>query len=72
MNEIRNELIHIRNLKKKIEKGENLTLYFDLLLERFEIDLKRQKEEKENELKYINENLELLKIIKSEVEENEK
>ena len=65
MDEIRNELIVIRNLKKNKDKTQNES-YYDLLLERFEIGLKRKKEDVENELKHVNENIELLEIIKTE------
>lgn len=65
MDEIRNELIVIRNLKKNKDKTQNES-YYDLLLERFEIGLKRKKEDLENELKHVNENIELLEIIKTE------
>lgn len=71
MDEIRNELIAIRNLKKNKDENQN-KLYYDLLLERFEIGLQRKKEDLENELKHVNENIELLEIIKKEVLENEK
>lgn len=71
MDEIRNELIAIRNLKKNKDNTQN-NLYYDLLLERFEIGLKRKKEELENELKRTEENIELLKMVKKEVLENER
>ena len=71
MDEIRNELICIRNLKKNKDQSQN-ELYYDLLLERFEIGLKRKKEDLENELKHVNENMELLEIIKKEILKNEK
>jgi len=70
MDEIRNELIAIRNLKKNKDESQN-NLYYDLLLERFERGLKTKKENLENELKHVNENIELLEIIKKEVLEND-
>lgn len=71
MDEIRNELIAIRNLKKNKDNTQN-NLYYYLLLERFEIGLKRKKEDLENELKRTEENIELLKTVKKEVLENER
>ncbi len=71
MDEIRNELIAIRNLKMNKDETQN-ELYYDLLLERFEIGLKRKKEDLENELKHVNDNLELLELVKNQIKEGVK
>lgn len=70
MDEIRNELLNIRNYA--LAKEEEKRAWLEILLERFEIDLKRKKEDLENELKHINENTELLELVKNQIKEGVK
>ena len=63
MNEIRNELLLLIPLVKKEDKK----IYFDMLLERFESDLKKQKEDLKYKLKEIDDNIELLEYVKKEI-----
>ena len=67
MEEIRNELINIDILNKKMKKKEDTKFYFELLLERFEIDLKRKKQDLEHELEQIKDNLILLEQVKENI-----
>jgi hypothetical protein len=70
MDEIRNELLNIRNYA--LAKEEEKRAWLEILLERFEIDLERKKEDLENELKHVNDNLELLELVKNQIEEGVK
>ena len=72
MNEIRNQLLIIRNLKKAIEKNDDIDFQFSYLLERFQIELETKRKNLEYELKEVIENLETLNYVKSEVLKNEK
>ena len=71
MDEIRNQLLLIRSLKKSIEKNDDIDFYFMQLLERFEIDIKRKKEDLEHELEKVENNIEVLEIVKKEVLKND-
>lgn len=70
MDEIRNQLLLIRSLKKSIEKNEDIDFYLMQLLERFEIDIKRKKEDLQHELEKVENNIEVLEIVKKEVLKN--
>ena len=72
MDEMRNQLLLIRSLKKSIEKNDDIEFYFMQLLERFEIDIKRKKEDLEHELEKVENNIKVLEFVKKEVLENEK
>lgn len=63
MNEIRNELLTLLNLTKTNDKK----FYTELLLERFEIDIKRQLEDIEYKQKALQENLETLNYVREEL-----
>lgn len=65
MNEIRNELLTLLNMEKNGE--DNKRFYLELLLERFEIDIKRQLEDIQYKEKQLKDNLETLKYIKEEL-----
>ena len=69
---MRNQLLLIRSLKKSIEKNDDIEFYFMQLLERFEIDIKRKKEDLEHELEKVENNIKVLEFVKKEVLENEK
>lgn len=63
MNEIRNELLTLLNLTKTNDKK----FYTELLLERFEIDIKRQLEDIEYKQKELRENLGTLYYVREEL-----
>lgn len=63
MNEIRNELLTLLNLTKTDDKK----LYTELLLERFEIDIKRQLEDIQYKEEQLKDNLETLKYVREEL-----
>lgn len=62
--EIRNELL---NLLHYVTMKENNEIYLDFLLERFEIDIKRQLEDLEYQKKQLLDNLETLKYVKEKI-----
>lgn len=67
MNEIRNELLILRNIiKKDNNKTTEKIIDYSMLLERFKIDLDRKKEDLQHELKSINDNIEILENILKE------
>lgn len=70
MNEIRNELLTILNLSKNGE--DNKKFYTELLLERFEYDIKDQLEDVEYKKKELEGNLETLKYVREQLEIKEK
>ena len=61
--EIRNELLRILHLMKSEDKDFEL----ELLLERFEIDIKRQLEDLQNKEKELNDNLQTLEFVRNEL-----
>lgn len=63
MNEIRNELLTLLNLTKTNDKK----FYTELLLERFEIDIKRQLEDIQYKEEQLKDNLETLKYVREEL-----
>ena len=63
MNEIRNELLTLLTLTKTNDKK----FYTELLLERFEIDIKRQLEDIEYKQKELRENLGTLYYVREEL-----
>lgn len=70
MNEIRNELLNIYNYAKADDKDKDLRL--DMLLERFEIDIKRQLEDLHNKEQELKSNLETLEYVRNELRKEEK
>lgn len=70
MNEIRNELLTILNMEKNGE--DDRKFYVDLLLERFEFDIKRQLEDLQNKEQELKGNLETLECVRSELRKEEK
>ncbi len=65
MNEIRNELLTILNMEKNGEG--NRKFYLELLLERFEYDIKRQLEDIEYKQKELQDNLKTLEFVRKEL-----
>ena len=63
-NEIRNELLGILSLMKNEDKDFRVSM----LLERFEIDIKRQLEDLEHKKKQLEDNLQLLDYVRKEIE----
>ena len=61
--EIRNELLRILHLMKSEDKDFQL----ELLLERFEIDIKSQLEDLQNKEKELNDNLQTLEFVRNEL-----
>ena len=67
MNEIRNELLTIMHLGL-IKDKDDQRYQMEYLLERFEIDIKRQLEDIEYKKKELENNLETLKYVKEKLE----
>lgn len=68
MNEIRNELLILRNIIKKDEqKTVEKIIDYGMLLERFKFDLTEKKENLQNELEKVNNNIEILESIIKEL-----
>ena len=59
MDELRNILVYVRHLKIELNsedpRKEQVNFYIDSIIERAENELKREKEEAENNLKHIEE-----------------
>lgn len=66
MNQTRNILL---NLKSYIKSND--TIYIDMLLDNIKSELEAEKKDLEYQLQENKNNIELLKIIKMEVEKNE-
>ena len=67
-NEIRNELLYILNMQKsKEEKDKNF--YLEMLLERFEYDIKDQLEEEQRKIEKLEDNLKVLDYVKKQLKE---
>lgn len=64
MNERRNQLLYILKLSQTDEDKE---LYTELLLERFDSDIKRRLKDLEYEKKELEENLETLAYVRSKL-----
>ena len=64
MSETRNELL---GLLRYVNSEDNKDIYLSCLLERFEIDLKRKKEDLQNELKQVNSDMETLEYVKEKL-----
>lgn len=64
MNEIRNQLLYILKITQTTEDKE---LYTELLLERYEIDIKRRLKEIEYEKQELEENLETLEFVRKKI-----
>jgi len=67
MNEIRNELLTIMHMEL-IKNKEDRQLQLSMLLERFEIDIKRQLEDIQYKEKELLDNLETLKYVREKLE----
>jgi len=68
MNEIRNELLILRNIIKKDEqKTVEKIIDYGMLLEKFKFDLTEKKENLQNELEKVNNNIEILESIIKEL-----
>lgn len=68
MNETRNELLEILHLVKDLEKGEDAKLRIKWLLERFESQIKDEKEDAQRKLDRANANLKVLEYVRKEME----
>ena len=66
MSETRNELLHLLHY---ITSDSDKDVYLEMLLERFDIDLKRKKDTLENELKQVKEDMETLEFVKTKLNE---
>lgn len=64
MNETRNQLLYILKLTQTTEDKE---LYTELLLERYEIDIKRRLKEIEYEKQELEDNLETLAFVRKKL-----
>lgn len=64
MNEIRNQLLYILKIAQTKEDKE---LYTELLLERYEIDIKRRLKEIEYEKQELEDNLETLEFVRKKI-----
>lgn len=64
MNEIRNQLLYILKIAQTTEDKE---MYTELLLERYEIDIKRRLKEIEYEKQELEENLETLEFVRKKI-----
>ena len=64
MNEIRNQLLYILKITQTTEDKE---LYTELLLERYEIDIKRRLKEIEYEKQELEDNLETLAFVRNKL-----
>lgn len=64
MNEIRNQLLYILKIAQTTEDKE---IYTELLLERYEIDIKRRLKEIEYEKQELEENLETLEFVRKKI-----
>lgn len=65
MNEIRNELLLIRNME--LGKKEDRQFYLENILERFQYDLERQLEELNNKEKELKQNLVIVEKLQKEL-----
>ena len=66
MNEIRNELLNLLHYAKTDDPSDK-SMRLDFLLERFEIDIKRQLEDIEYKKKQLEDNLETLEYVRKEL-----
>ena len=66
MSETRNELIY---LLKYVDSASDKDIYLSCLLERFEEDLKRRKEDLQNELKQVDSDMETLDYVKGKLQD---
>ena len=64
MNETRNQLLYILKIAQTKEDKE---LYTELLLERYEIDIKRRLKEIEYEKQELEDNLETLEFVRKKL-----
>ncbi len=67
-NEIRNELLGLLSYVKS--KDEDKDIQLDILLDRFEIDIKRKLEDLEYEKRELKDNLRTLEYVKEQLKEN--
>lgn len=65
MNEIRNELLLIRNME--LGKKEDRKFYLENILERFQYDIERQLEDLSYKEKELKQNLEIVNKLKKEL-----
>ena len=65
MNEIRNELLLIRNME--LGKKEDRKFYLENILERFQYDIERQLENLSYKEKELKQNLEIVNKLKKEL-----
>lgn len=65
MNEIRNELLLIKDLIKADDKDKQFQL--EWLLERFEYQLKEKRKDLNNELREVEDNLKTLEYVRKEL-----
>lgn len=72
INETRNELLTLINVAKYRKDDENSKFYINLLLERFEYDLKDKLKDLEYETQQVKDNLKTLEYVKEEIEKGEK
>lgn len=64
MNETRNQLLYILKI---VQTKEDKELYTELLLERYEIDIKRRLKEIEYEKQELEDNLETLEFVRKKL-----
>ena len=65
MNEIRNELLLLRNME--LGKEENRNFYIEQILERFQYDIEQQLEDLKHKEKELMQNMEIVKQLQKEL-----